>query len=129
MAARGAVDPAQTRAAVLVLREWLHDPATAAPERGELALAVRLTARTLAALAPGASVEVRIPPFVAVQCVSGSVHRRGAPPNIAETDVRTWLLLATGLISMQEAVDAGDLRLTGVRSGEIARWFPLVALE
>ena len=57
-----------------------------------------MTARTLAEIAPGASVEVRVPPFVAVQCISGPRHTRGNPPNVVETDPRTWLLLATGLL-------------------------------
>ena len=57
---------------------------------------MRLTARTLAGLAPGASVELRIPPFAAVQCISGPEHRRGTPPNVVEADPRTWLLLVTG---------------------------------
>src|ERR1044072_6708811 len=89
-------DPAMTRAAVSVVAEWLRDETTAAPVRAEVAEAVRLTARTLAALAPGNSVEVRVPPFVAVQCISGPTHRRGNPPNVVEADPRTWFLVATG---------------------------------
>ena len=98
MAARRTADPAKTRAAVLALADWLRDETRPAPQRAELAEAVRLTARTLGTLAPGASVEVRVPPFVAVQCISGPRHTRGTPPNVVETDPRTWLLLATGLL-------------------------------
>lgn len=123
-----AVDPAQTRAAVLALQDWLRDKATPEPDRTALATAVRLTARTLAAVAPGRSVEVRVPPFVAVQCISGPQHRRGTPPNVVETDPRTWLLLATGLLSVPDAASAGTLRLSGARAGDIADWLPLVAL-
>ncbi|MGB6205152.1 sterol carrier family protein, partial [Mycolicibacter algericus] len=61
-------DPAQTRAAVLAVAAWLRDETLPAPDRTELAAAVRLTARSLAEAAPGASVELRVPPFVAVQC-------------------------------------------------------------
>ena len=99
MAVRRTADPAQTRAAVLALADWLRDEAAPHLQRAELAEAVRLTARTLDTLAPGASVEVRVPPFVAVQCISGPRHTRGTPPNVVETDPRTWLLLATGLLS------------------------------
>ena len=128
MAARPKADPAQTRAAVLSLAEWLRDDTRSAPNRAELASAVRLTARTLAEQAPGASVEVRIPPFVAVQCISGTRHTRGTPPNVVETDQRTWLLLATGLLPVAEAKAAGTLQLSGSRAGEIQAWLPLVSL-
>jgi len=125
MAARHRVDPTKTRQAVLAIAEWLRDETRPTPERDALATAVRLTARTLAALAPGASVEVRVPPFVAVQCVSGPRHTRGTPPNVVETDPRTWLLLATGLLSLAEAKTAGALTLSGSRAGEIEHWLPV----
>lgn len=128
MAARQNADPAQTRAAVLAIEEWLRDETRPAPERADLAAAVRLTARTLAGQAPGASVEVRIPPFVAVQCVSGPRHTRGTPPNVVEADPRTWLLLATGLLQLADATSSGALRLSGSRAGEIEMWLPLVNL-
>ena len=129
MTARRATNPAQTRAAVLAVADWLRDATFPAPPKGDLAAAVRLTARTLSASAPGASVEVRIPPFVAVQCVSGPQHRRGTPPNVVETDPRSWLLLVSGLLSVAEAVDGGVLRLSGSRAGDIASHLPLVALD
>ncbi|WP_046301028.1 sterol carrier family protein [Mycobacterium sp. UM_Kg27] len=126
---RPRVDPATTRAAVLALAAWLRDETVPAPDRTELAAAVRLTARTLAELAPGASVEVRIPPFVAVQCISGPRHTRGTPPNVVETDPRSWLLLAAGLLETSAATAAGKLRLSGARAAEIADWLPLVKLD
>ena len=66
-----------------------------------------------------------MPPFVAVQCISGLTHTRGNPPNVVETDPRTWLLLATGLLAVADAVAGGSLRLSGSRAAEIAdccRW-------
>jgi Bacterial SCP ortholog len=128
MAARRSVDPEKTRAAVSALADWLRDDTRPAPERSALADAVRLTARTLAAVAPGASVEVRIPPFAAVQCIPGPRHTRGNPPNVVETDPRTWLLLAIGLLGITDATDTGALRLSGARAGEIADHLPLVKL-
>ncbi|HEX7321619.1 MAG TPA: sterol carrier family protein [Mycobacterium sp.] len=128
MATGRAVDPAKTRQAVLALADWLRDDSAPAPERTDLAAAVRLTARTLAELAPGASVEVRIPPFAAVQCIAGPRHTRGTPPNVVETDPRTWLLLSTGLLQPAEATASGALRLSGARAGEIGAWLPLVKL-
>ncbi|OCB13760.1 hypothetical protein A5717_12275 [Mycolicibacterium porcinum] len=126
MAARGSVDPQKTRAAVAAVADWLREPTSAEPTRAELAEAVRLTARTLAALAPGASVEVRVPPFVAVQCIEGPRHTRGNPPNVVETDSRTWLLLATGLLDLADAGAA--VQMSGSRAGEVTRWLPLVPL-
>jgi hypothetical protein len=129
MAVRHSADSAKTREAVRAVEDWLRDETRPVPSRADLAAAVRLTARTLAALAPGASVEVRIPPFVAVQCISGPRHTRGTPPNVVETDPRTWLLLATGLLRVADAGATGALRLSGSRAAEIQSWLPLVHLS
>ena len=80
-------------------------------------------------MAPGASVEVRVPPFVAVQCIAGLSHTSGNPPNVVETDPRTWLLLATGLLTMADALALGALESSGSRAAEVADWLPVVALE
>ncbi len=129
MAARHSADPVKTRDAVRVVADWLRDDTRPVPSRADLAAAVRLTARTLAVQAPGASVEVRIPPFVAVQCVSGPRHTRGTPPNVVETDPRTWLLLATGLLRVADANATGAMQLSGARAAEIQTWLPLVRLR
>jgi Bacterial SCP ortholog len=129
MAARRSADPAKTRAAVSAVADWLRDDSLPEPARAALGEAVRLTARTLAAIAPGASVEVRVPPFVAVQCISGPEHRRGNPPNVVETNPRTWLLLATGLLDVADAAARGVLQLSGARAGEIEQWLPLVSVD
>ncbi|MFC4377170.1 sterol carrier family protein [Nocardia halotolerans] len=128
MAGRNVVDPAQVRAAVLGVRDWLQDPVLPVPGRAELGAAVRGTARALAGSAPGHSVEVRVPPFVAVQCIEGPRHTRGNPPNVVETDARTWLLLATGLLDFAAAVESGVVSASGTRAGEIAAWLPIVVL-
>jgi hypothetical protein len=129
MAARRSADPAKTLAAVSAVVEWLRDASRPEPARSEVGGAVRLTARTLAAIAPGASVEVRVPPFVAVQCISGPEHRRGNPPNVVEADPRTWLLLATGLLTVADAAATGAVQLSGSRASEIGLWLPLVAID
>lgn len=125
MASRDKADPATSRQAVSAVAQWLGDESAPAPSRDELATAVRLTARTLAAVAPGGSVELRIPPFVAVQCIAGPTHTRGTPPNVVETESRTWLLLATGKLSFADAKRTGALRLSGSRAGEIEHFLPL----
>ncbi|OBI54642.1 sterol carrier family protein [Mycobacterium sp. E787] len=125
MAESRSADPALTRQAVLAVLDWLRDGSRPAPGRDALAAAVRLTARTLATVAPGSSVEVRVPPFAAVQCIAGPRHTRGTPPNVVEADPRTWLLLATGLVPLDEAKRTGALTLSGSRAGEIGHWLPL----
>ncbi|KWX66886.1 sterol carrier family protein [Mycobacterium sp. NAZ190054] len=128
MAARRTVDPQKTRAAVAAVSAWLRDESAPTPDRAQLAEAVRTTARTLAAVAPGSAVEVRVPPFVAVQCIAGPAHTRGNPPNVVETDPRTWLLLATGLLSVPDAAASGALQMSGSRAAEIAVALPLVTI-
>lgn len=126
VAGRGTVDPAQMRAAVAAVSEWLRDESVDPPARADLGAAVRTTARSLAVSAPGHSVELRVPPFVAVQCVEGPRHTRGTPPNVVETDPRTWLLLATGLLEFDDALDSGAVSASGTRAAEIAHWLPIV---
>ena len=128
MASRRPPDPGTVRRAVEAVADWLRDETATGPDRSALGEAVRVTARALAAAAPGSSVEVRVPPFVAVQCISGLRHTRGTPPNVVETDPRTWLLLATGLIAFGAAAEGGLLTVSGSRAGDIAMWFPLVTL-
>lgn len=120
------VDPAALRASLLDVAPWLADESVGTPERVALAAAVRLSARTLAQSAPGNSVEVRVPPFVAVQCVAGPRHTRGTPPNVVETDARTWLLLVVGRLRFAEARDQALLRASGTRAEDIAHWLPLL---
>ncbi|QCQ89800.1 sterol carrier family protein [Rhodococcus sp. SGAir0479] len=128
MPARRAVDPAELRSALLAVGPWLRGEDEAKPARAALAAAVRLSARTLEQIAPGSSVEVRVPPFVAVQCIEGPRHTRGTPPNVVETDARTWLLLATGRLEFDAAVSSGSLTASGSRAGEIGHWLPLLRL-
>ena len=96
-----------------------------APERPVLRAAVKESLAALAAVAPGRSVEVRVPPFGAVQCVAGPRHGRGTPPNVVETDARTWLALATGHLDWSGAVASGALAASGSRAAEVARHLPL----
>ncbi|HEX4656165.1 MAG TPA: sterol carrier family protein [Streptosporangiaceae bacterium] len=75
--------------------------------------------------APGRAVEVRIPPFAAIQCVAGPRHTRGTPPNVVETDAVTWILLATGRIVWAEAAADRRLRASGPRA-DLSSYLPLV---
>ncbi|PXY31443.1 sterol carrier family protein [Prauserella muralis] len=126
MPASRSADPAELRAAVERVSAWLTGSAPD-PARADLAAAVRLSLRTLAATAPGRSVEVRVPPFAAVQCVEGPRHTRGTPPNVVETDPRTWLELATGRLQWTDAVAEGRVSASGTRA-DVSRWLPIVRL-
>jgi len=94
--------------------------------RSELAAVVRDLANAFAAAHPGRSVEVRIPPFVAVQAVAGPRHTRGTPPNVVETDAVTWLRLATGRTAFAAAVSSGAVRATGPRS-DLSEHLPVLS--
>ncbi|GAB3702293.1 sterol carrier family protein [Amycolatopsis oliviviridis] len=126
MASSRSVDPAELRAVITAISPWLSGSGPE-PARPELAAAVRLSLRTLASDAPGKSVEVRVPPFAAVQCVEGLRHTRGTPPNVVETDPRTWLELATGLLGWADAVESGRVTASGTRA-DLTHWLPLVRL-
>ena len=128
MPSRRAVDPAELRAAVLEVGPWLRGDSTEKPSRTQLAAAVRLSARTLNKRAGGAGFERggAVPPFVAVQCIEGPRHTRGTPPNVVETDPRTWLLMVTGLLDFDGATADGGVSVSGSRAGEIAHWLPLL---
>ena len=74
--------------------------------------------------APGRSVEVRVPPFAAVQVVPGVRHTRGTPPAVVETDAETWLAVATGRTTWHEAVDSGKVVASGERT-DLSAYLPL----
>jgi len=86
------------------------------PERVQEKAAVKAALATLVEIAPGRSVEVRIPPHAAVQAVAGTSHRRGNPSAVVEADARTWLELSVGRVSWASAIAAGSVRASGERS-------------
>jgi len=114
------IDPVVGSAAVA---EWARASGTHVA-RPVLATAVRFTLQRLEARAPGGSVEVRVPPFGAVQCIEGTSHRRGTPPAVIETDADTWLALATGAIRWADAVASGRVLASGERA-DLAELLPL----
>lgn len=123
------IDPLETRQAVLAVKDWIEGEGDVEkPGRVALAAATRLSVRLLAQDAPGNSVEVRVPPFVAVQCIEGPKHTRGTPPNVVETDAKTWLRLATGQTTFDAEFESGKISASGTRAKEIADWLPVVKL-
>nr|WP_300339507.1 sterol carrier family protein [Actinomyces sp.] len=144
MAARRRID---ISAGAQAVREWARSQDAAggaaeaahthAPSQGQGALAarsarrrvtataVRFSLEELAACAPGHAVEVRVPPFGATQAVAGTVHRRGTPPSVVETDAQTWLRLATGRLGWEEALASGALHASGERC-DLSPYLPLM---
>ncbi|HIW94953.1 MAG TPA: hypothetical protein H9867_00465 [Candidatus Corynebacterium gallistercoris] len=114
---------AAARQAVVEVAPWIRGEAER-PSRAQVAEAVRLSAQVLAQVAPGASVEVRVPPFVAVQAVAGPQHRRGTPPNVVQCSPLTWLRLVVGL----EDFFGSDAESSGTRAAEIGLHLPLFRL-
>lgn len=94
------------------------------PARTDMATAVRYLLQLLAEKAPGNSVEVRVPPFGAVQVVEGPRHTRGTPPNVVETDPATWIALALGDEHWTDAAAAGRISASGTRA-DISDLLPL----
>lgn len=120
------IDAGTLRDALRPVSAWLDGPETAEtkPGRTELAAAVRTSLRAFAQAYPGKAVEVRVPPFAAVQCLPGATHTRGTPPHVVETDPRHWLLMVTGRMAWVDAVTAGKVHASGHRAGEIGALLP-----
>ena len=75
--------------------------------------------------APGFSVEVRIPPYGAIQCIEGPVHRRGTPRAVIEMDAKTFITLAIGKITWMEGVSRGSIIASGERA-DLTSYLPLL---
>jgi hypothetical protein len=115
MAGTAPIPAEELRAVLAPVRPWLAGEAER-PPRAVLGAAVKTTARWLAQQVPGRSVELRVPPHVAVQLVPGPRHTRGTPPNVVETDAATWLRLATGATTWDTAVAEGKVAASGNRA-------------
>ncbi len=142
MPPRRRFDPAQLTAAASAQRDVLNaagvdargdDPVTLVAAalragvetvRAALRIAVRTLADDLAEAHPGRSVEVRVPPFAAVQCITGPRHTRGTPPNVVETDPATFVGLACGFVSWSDAVEDGRVSASGERA-DLSAFLPL----
>jgi hypothetical protein len=102
------------RAALAAVRA--AEAASEKPSRTDLATAVRYLLQLLVEKAPGGAVEVRVPPFGAVQVIEGPRHTRGTPPNVVETDASTWIALATGEQAWADAAASGRILASGIRA-------------
>jgi len=87
-------------------------------------LAVRYLLEELAEVAPGNSVEVRVPPLGATQCIEGPRHTRGTPPNVVEISPKVWFDLALGNLTWDQALTEHKVSASGVRAS-LAEVLPL----
>ena len=94
------------------------------PDRLEVRAAVKACLAALVEKAPGRSVEVRIPPFSAVQVVAGHTHRRGTPAAVVEMDAWTFIALACGDLTWRQGIATGRVNASGERSN-LSEWLPL----
>mgnify|MGYP003341003710 CR=1 FL=1 len=90
----------------------------------EVMTQVKATLAELVKRAPGRAIEVRIPPYAAIQCGEGPMHTRGTPPNVIEMDATTWLSLAGGETSWQDAMDSGLISASGARA-DLSEYLPI----
>lgn len=105
-------------------RRIKREDGLAALAAGDLTTSVRFLLEELAEKAPGNSVEVRVPPLGATQCIEGPRHTRGTPPNVVEMSPETWLAVATGAMSWADAVAAGKVSASGTRA-DLSEVLPL----
>jgi len=106
------------------LTRFVEQPEELLADRSAVALAVRYGLQLLKDSAPGASVEVRVPPFGAVQAIGGPTHTRGTPPAVIEMNAESWLSLVTGQESYEDAVSSGDVVASGLRT-DLQGFLPL----
>lgn len=116
---------AKAKIVALVGEAAVRQAVAGSDDRTIVATAVRYLLQLLEAKAPGNTVEVRVPPHGAVQCIEGPTHTRGTPPNVVETDADTWIALATGSLVWADAVSTGRVSASGQRA-DLSAQLPVV---
>jgi len=121
--ARRRIKHTDGKAAVAAVRAKL--PGIGLEFETQLATACRYLLEELAERAPGNSVEVRVPPYGATQCIEGPRHTRGTPPNTVEMNPDIWFALATGEMSWSQALAEAKVQASGTRA-DISEVLPLI---
>ena len=80
-------------------------------------------------IAPGHAVELRIPPYSAIQCVEGPKHTRGTPPNVVEMSAEVLFDISKGKINWASAISDGRISASGERSDLSALFQQLATAE
>ncbi len=114
-------------AAIAAVQAQLMGAGLDSADEQTLATACRYLLEELAERAPGNSVEVRVPPYGATQCIEGPRHTRGTPPNTVEMNPNTWFALATGAMSWSQALAEAKVLASGTRA-DLSEVLPLLHL-
>jgi hypothetical protein len=114
-------------AAIAAVQAQLMGAGLNSADEQTLATACRYLLEELAERAPGNSVEVRVPPYGATQCIEGPRHTRGTPPNTVEMNPNTWFALATGAMSWSQALAEAKVLASGTRA-DLSEVLPLLHL-
>lgn len=123
------IDPTVAARALEAVGAHLANPRdTERPARSEWANATRFLLGELAERVPGRAVEVRVPPYGAVQILTGTTHRRGTPPAVVEMSGESFLALALGHLTWSEAVSRGLINASGERA-DLSALFPMDIAE
>ena len=125
--ARRRIKDTDGTAAVAAVRAQLMGAGIESADENQLATACRYLLEELAERAPGNSVEVRVPPYGATQCIEGPRHTRGTPPNTVEMHPDTWFALATGSMSWAQALAEAKVQASGTRA-DLSEVLPLLHL-
>ncbi len=97
----------------------------------QIAAAVEEILGLIKKISPGKSVELRIPPYGAIQCVAGGNHKRGTPPNTVEMSAQVLIQLRSNPKMWAELVASGQISASGVASdlslvfGKLSQKYPL----
>ena len=79
-------------------------------------------------ISPGKSVELRVPHYGAIQCVAGTNHRRGTPPNTVEMSGQTLVKLISEPALWSSLCESGEVRASGLLS-DLSNLFAQAAVK
>lgn len=94
-------------------------------DSGDVPMSVRYLLQLIEREFPGGAVELRVPPFGAIQCLEGLDHRRGTPPNVIEMAPEVFLELCLGKLKWESALSKGKVLASGALANDAAKLFPV----
>lgn len=106
-------------------RQISNEVGISALDSGDVPMSVRYLLQLIENESPGGAVELRVPPFGAIQCLEGLDHRRGTPPNVIEMAPEVFLELCLGKLKWESAHSTGQVLASGTLASEAAKLFPV----
>ncbi|MGI9171099.1 MAG: sterol carrier family protein [Candidatus Nanopelagicus sp.] len=94
----------------------------------QISIAVKEILEIIKKIAPGRLVELRIPPYAAIQCVAGGNHKRGTPPNTVEMSGQVLLKLINDPSSWHHLCSQGEIAASGINS-DLSQLFVIAATK